>query len=96
MVETKLIVKHKSGLHARPAALFVKAASKTASSIKVRNLTTNGDFVDARSILMVLTLGVTQGHEIHIQAEGADEAEALAALRALVEGNFGEGEPSEM
>ena len=91
MIETRLIVTHKVGLHARPAALFVQTANKFTSSIKVRNLTSNGNLVDAKSIIMVLTLGVMKDHEICIQAEGADEANAIDVLTSLVAGNFGEG-----
>jgi phosphocarrier protein HPr len=90
MVETKLTVTHKVGLHARPAALFVQTANKFSSSVQVRNLTANGNTVDAKSIIMVLTLGVMKDHEIQIRAEGGDEAAAVAALTSLVEGNFGE------
>jgi phosphotransferase system HPr (HPr) family protein len=90
MVEAKITVTHKVGLHARPASLFVQTANKFSAGIKVKNLTANGDFVDAKSIIMVLTLGVIKDHEIHIQSEGTDEAEAISALRSLVEGNFGE------
>jgi len=90
MIETTIQVKHKVGLHARPAALFVQTAAKFSSLIKVRNLTTNGNFVDAKSIIMVLTLGVMSGHEVVIQADGADAGTAIEALRLLVEGNFGE------
>ena len=90
MVEAKITVTHKVGLHARPAALFVRTANKFASSIKVRNLAADGNVVDAKSIIMVLTLGVMKDHEIQIQAEGADEAEAIAALQSLIENNFGE------
>ena len=90
MIETKIKVTHKVGLHARPAALFVQTAVKFSSAVKVRNLTSNGTDVDAKSIIMVLTLGVMKDHEIQIQAEGADEADAVAALQALVENNFGE------
>jgi phosphocarrier protein len=46
--------------------------------------------VDAKSIIMVLTLGVMKDHEVVIQTEGADEGAALEALRGLVESNFGE------
>ena len=91
MLETKILVTHKVGLHARPAALFVQTANKSSSLIKVRNVTTNGDFVDAKSIIMVLTLGVMKDHEIQIQADGADEADCIAALSSLVQSNFGEG-----
>jgi phosphotransferase system HPr (HPr) family protein len=90
MVEATIPVRHKVGLHARPAALFVQTANKFTSTIEVKNLTTNGTFVDAKSIIMVLTLGVMKDHEIIIQAEGADGESALDALRSLIEGNFGE------
>ena len=90
MAEARIPVKHKVGLHARPASLFVQTAAKFSSRILVRNLTTNGDFVDANSIIMVLTLGVMKDHEIVLQAEGADADAALEALRLLIEGNFGE------
>jgi phosphocarrier protein len=90
MVETKIIVKHNVGLHARPASLFVQAANKFSSSIKVKNLTMNGNFVDAKSIIMVLTLGVLKDHQIVIQADGPDETNASVALTALIESNFGE------
>lgn len=90
MPEATIPVKHKVGLHARPASLFVQTAAKFSSAIKVKNLSANGNFVDAKSIIMVLTLGVMKDHEIQIQAEGADEADAVAALQALVNNNFGE------
>jgi phosphotransferase system HPr (HPr) family protein len=90
MVESELTVRHKVGLHARPAAVFVQTANKFSSSIKIRNLTSDGSAVDAKSIIMVLTLGVMKDHEIQIRAEGADEVEALVALRSLIENNFGE------
>jgi len=90
MAEATIQVKHKVGLHARPAAMFVKTAAKFTSKIKVKNLTANGDFVDAKSIIMVLTLGVMKDHEVCIQTEGEDADAALDALRALIETNFGE------
>ncbi len=90
MFETTIPVRHKAGLHARPAALFVQTANKFSSAIKVKNLTADGKFVDAKSIIMVLTLGVMKDHEIVIQTEGADAESALEALKSLIEGNFGE------
>ena len=79
----RLTVNHPVGLHARPAARFVQAASAFKSKITVTNATKGSDPVDA-------TLGVHQGFEIVIQAEGEDEHEALEALKALVDDNFGE------
>jgi phosphotransferase system HPr (HPr) family protein len=90
MFEATIPVRHKVGLHARPASLFVQTANKFASTINVKNLTVDGKFVDAKSIIMVLTLGVMKDHEILIQTEGADAESALEALKSLVEGNFGE------
>jgi phosphotransferase system HPr (HPr) family protein len=91
MVEISILVNHTVGLHARPAALFVQAANRFRAAVRVRNLTTGGEGVDAKSILGVLTLGVLRGHEILVSAEGPDEAQVVDTLRALVEGNFGEG-----
>jgi phosphotransferase system HPr (HPr) family protein len=90
MAEATIQVKNKVGLHARPASLFVQTAAKFSSRIKVKNLTTNGNFVDAKSIIMVLTLGVMKDHEVAIQSDGADADAALNALMSLIEGNFGE------
>jgi phosphotransferase system HPr (HPr) family protein len=90
MAEATIQVKNKVGLHARPAALFVQTANKFQSKVKVKNLTTKGDFVDAKSIIMVLTLGVMKDHEVLIQTDGSDADMALGALKALIENNFGE------
>lgn len=90
MPELKVTVTHEVGLHARPASLFVQTASKFPCEIKVKNLTAEGEFVDAKSIIMVLTLGVMQDHEILVEAEGSDAEQALTALNDLVASNFGE------
>jgi phosphotransferase system HPr (HPr) family protein len=90
MQTTTLKVNHEVGLHARPASQFVKAAAAHAADIQVRNLTGQSDWVDAKSILGVLTLGVEQGHQIEIKSDGPDEVDAIADLTGLVENNFGE------
>ena len=89
MPETTLTVRHKVGLHARPAALFVQTAKKFNSDIRVSH---DEREANAKSILTVLTLGAEQGAVITIRAEGEDADEALVALTALVEDNFGEEE----
>lgn len=78
------------GLHARPAHLFCARAQKYQSEIKVKNLSTNSGTVNAKSILLILTLGVVQGHEIEITASGLDETEAIGGLKNLIESNFSE------
>jgi phosphotransferase system HPr (HPr) family protein len=76
------------GLHARPAAVFVQEANAFQSDIQLRNASKESEWVDAKSILGVLTLGVEQGHEVEIKIEGEDEEEASIALTTLVESNF--------
>ena len=87
MKETTLTIQHEVGLHARPAALFVKTARCFQSDIKV---TKDSRTANAKSILSILGLAAGQGAVITICAEGPDEDEAIAALEALVEDNFGE------
>lgn len=89
MPETTVTVRHKVGLHARPASLFVQTAKKFQSDIRVKH---GEREANAKSILTVLTLGANQGAVLTLRAEGADAEEALAALTALVEDNFGEVE----
>jgi phosphotransferase system HPr (HPr) family protein len=91
METTTITVTNAEGLHARPAHLFVSTASKFAADVQVRSLTGESEYVNAKSILSVLTLGVSQGHEIELRAEGEDEGEAVEALRSLIAGGFKEG-----
>jgi phosphotransferase system HPr (HPr) family protein len=90
MIETRLTILHPAGLHARPAALFVQTAGRYQSTVRVANLTRNTRPVDAKSILGILSLGVSSGHEIQITAEGSDEGAAMSHLQQLVESNFRE------
>jgi phosphotransferase system HPr (HPr) family protein len=76
------------GLHARPAAEFVKLASGFQASIKVRNLTSASAWVDAKSIISILMLGVSKDHEVELMADGLDEELAITTLRNLIESNF--------
>lgn len=88
MVSKTTVVKNPSGIHARPASLFVREASKYDSSVTVGKM---GDVAkDAKSILMVMSLGMTCGSEIKITADGSDEAVAVDALVALIESGCGE------
>ena len=90
MPSIELVVTHSVGLHARPAAEFVKTASSFPCDIQVCNLTEDGEPKNAKSILSVLTLGVNQNHHIRVDAEGEQADEALDAIKGLVENNFGE------
>ena len=78
------------GLHARPAALFVDLANKFSADITVCNLSAEGPWVNAKSILSLLTCGVQRGDQIGIKADGSDEDLAVEALEKLVRSNFAE------
>jgi phosphotransferase system HPr (HPr) family protein len=92
MQSLTITVNAAEGLHARPAHLFCAQATKSPADIQVRNVTTESGFVTAKSILMVLTLGVIQGHEIEITASGEGEEDAIESMRYLIENNFPEDE----
>lgn len=88
MQESVLTVTNKSGLHARPAALLVKAASDFQSQV---NILKDGKTFNAKSILSVMSAGVRQGETVTIQTSGTDEEAALNAIIVLIQSNFGEG-----
>jgi phosphotransferase system HPr (HPr) family protein len=87
---TELVVANPSGLHARPATLFTEAAAKFTSTVTVENLSNGKGPVDAKSILLLLTAGVSRDHRIRISAAGIDEDEAVEALVQLVQSGLGE------
>ncbi len=87
MVKQTLIVENKLGLHARPAALFVKTAGKFRSDIF---LCKDDIEVNGKSIMGVMMLAAEKGSQITIRAVGEDEKEAVAALVQLVKGKFNE------
>ncbi len=82
-------VANKLGLHARPATLFVEAASSADSRITVRRCDQD-EQVDGTSIMQMLMLAATQGTEIEISATGADADAAVKNLVRLVESGFRE------
>jgi phosphocarrier protein len=83
-------VTNPSGLHARPASLFVDEAQKYVSKIFIRNITSNSVAKNAKSIISLLTLAMKAGTEIEISGEGDDEVEAVGNLVKLVESGLGE------
>ncbi|OGO33425.1 MAG: hypothetical protein A2Z16_00935 [Chloroflexi bacterium RBG_16_54_18] len=88
MQKLELVVTNEVGLHARPAAVFVQTANKYASSIKMRNITNGREFVDGKSILGVLILGVGKNHTIEIEIEGSDEVQAAQTVKEMIESDF--------
>lgn len=80
-------IENELGLHARPARLLVQTAEGFRSEIFFYR---DGDKVNAKSILGVLTLAAEKGSQITIEARGEDAQEALDALAAQFQGKFGE------
>ncbi|MFZ5988651.1 MAG: HPr family phosphocarrier protein [Bacillota bacterium] len=87
MVEETIIITNPTGLHARPAALFVQTAGKFTSNIWIKK---GGKKVNAKSIMGLMSLAVSRGTEITIGAEGEDQEQAIKELIDLVTSGFGE------
>ncbi len=78
------------GLHARPAAKFVQTAARFMANVTVSDLTNGKGPVSARSLNAIATLGAVENHRIRISASGEEAKLVLAALKVLIEDNFGE------
>src|SRR6266487_7060953 len=87
MKQLELVIRNRTGLHARPARVFVDIAKQFQSSIRVGHKEKQ---VNAKSLISVLTLGVESGQRIFIDVDGADETAAIAALEAAVWSGLGE------
>jgi phosphotransferase system HPr (HPr) family protein len=87
VIRRSLRIRNRLGLHARAAARFVHTASRFRSQVSASR---DGRTMDGKSILGILLLAAPQGTEIELLVDGPDEAEAMAALEALVADGFGE------
>ncbi len=85
MLSRTITVQNQVGLHARPATFFIQKSNEFKSSIWIEK---DERKVNAKSLLGVLSLGITKGTEIKIITDGVDEEEALDALEALIDSNF--------
>lgn len=83
----ELMIKNSNGLHARPAALFVKTSSRFKSEVWVEK---EGERVNGKSIMGLMMLAAAQGTILRVIAEGEDALEVVQALEALIETRFGE------
>ncbi|MDR1443915.1 MAG: HPr family phosphocarrier protein [Treponema sp.] len=87
MVEQKITVTNRAGIHARPAAILVQKVNKFKSTIYIEK---DKDRINAKSIMGVITLGAGYGTELTIKAEGEDEVQAVEAMIRLFESKFEE------
>ncbi len=88
MMQSRISINNKLGLHARASAKLTKLAGGFKSEV---HLSRNGRRVNAKSIMGVMMLAAGLGSEIEIETDGEDEQAAMDALRSLVESKFGEG-----
>ena len=83
----ELVIINKLGIHARPAALFVKAANRFASEILVEK---DGEKINGKSIMGLMMLAAGPGSKLILYARGADAEQAIAEIEALVQRKFDE------
>ncbi len=89
MIKTNITISNKLGLHARASAKLTKLAGSFPCEVWM----TRGERrVNAKSIMGVMMLAAGIGTEVSIETDGPQEQEAMDALRALIDGKFGEGE----
>jgi phosphocarrier protein len=89
MIEKTVSIKNKLGLHARAAAKLVNLANRFESTVHIEK---DGNEIDGKSILGILTLAATQGSTIRLKVEGRDEDMAMDALTGLIDDRFQEEE----
>ena len=89
MIKSTITISNKLGLHARASAKLTKLAGSFRSEV---HLSRNARRVNAKSIMGVMMLAAGLGSEVEIETEGEDEQAAMDALRALIDGKFGEGQ----
>lgn len=89
MITKEITITNSSGLHARPASLWVQMASRYQSSIKIKS---NNSEVDGKSILGILSLGLASGSKFQLIVDGEDEREAAGNLETLVNNLENQGE----
>lgn len=82
MLEQKYVIKNKTGLHARPASLFVKKASSFKCDVKILK---DQKEINAKSVIGVLSLGAGKGSEITIKVDGENEENAIKELVGMLE-----------
>ena len=87
MPQREFTIQNKLGIHARPAAQFVKTASRFSSEVRVEK---DGEEVDGKSIMGLMMLAAGQGSKLTITCEGADADEAADAISKLVLSKFDE------
>ncbi len=90
MRSAETTVRNPSGIHLRPAAMFVRTAAGFKAAVTVENLDKPADPADAKSMIKVTSLQIRLGNRIRISADGPDEDAAIDGMVAFVDGGCGE------
>jgi phosphocarrier protein HPr len=85
MIEKNFRILNEEGMHARPAGVLAKTAGSFSSTIEIL---ANGKTVNAKSIMSVMSLGLTKNADITVRANGTDEVDALTKIEALIANKF--------
>lgn len=85
----EVTIQNRNGLHARPAALFVKTASRFRAEISVEK---EGEYINGKSIMGLMMLAASQGSQLRLIAKGEESVAAIEALEKLIASCFGEDE----
>jgi phosphocarrier protein len=88
MPQIEIVVTNKLGLHARPAAIFVRVAQKFDAEIFVARVNGDTSWVNAKSVMGVMSLGAAPGAVLLVRATGPDAEKALRSLRLLADKRF--------
>jgi len=86
-VEKEVTIQNRNGLHARPAAMFVKVSNRYRSEVRVEK---DGEQVDGKSIMGLMMLAAGKGSKLKIVAKGADADKVVAEIDALISSGFNE------
>ncbi len=89
MLKKEIEIINKLGLHARASAKLTQTASRFSSEVWIARASRR---VNAKSIMGVMMLAASKGTTVELETNGADEAEAMSAMEALINDKFGEGE----
>jgi phosphocarrier protein HPr len=88
MYARRVTLSNQTGLHVRPATMFMEAASRFEATVRVRK---DGETADGKSAISLMLLEAGHGTELIIEAQGGDEIQAVDTLVDLVESRFGDG-----
>ena len=86
-IEKEITIINRLGLHARPAAMFVRIASRYRSEIWVEK---EGEQINGKSIMGLMMLAAGQGSKLHVRCEGDDASKAMRELEELIKAGFNE------